>query len=283
MQESMIGERQIEGRLSLAEGLTADIVEWSGQSDVWAEDGYRGTVLACRIAWPEEGRSGASAVLSVGDHRVLRAVIESENRPSSVIVFQPFGIWKSFIQKLEPGEYYLPDDLMIAAIDAVRPRVSGPGRRLYRSGRCQQVISELLDRAERGDLVSRSGADGLSLAERNRIMAARQLICSRFGEKLTLDAVARACGLNKAKLTRGFRTLFNQTVMECLQEDRLQNAARALRTTSEPVSVIGYAAGYLNNASFSRAFSRRFGVSPTEFRRGFAPPSWPRDAAVRFN
>jgi AraC family transcriptional activator of pyochelin receptor len=39
-----------------------------------------------------------------------------------------------------------------------------------------------------------------------------------------------------------------------------------LRTTDLPVSSIGYENGYLNNASFARAFSRRFGLSPSDFR-----------------
>jgi AraC family transcriptional activator of pyochelin receptor len=39
-----------------------------------------------------------------------------------------------------------------------------------------------------------------------------------------------------------------------------------LLTTDLPVSSVGYESGYMNNASFSRAFGRRFGRSPTDFR-----------------
>ena len=39
-----------------------------------------------------------------------------------------------------------------------------------------------------------------------------------------------------------------------------------LLTTDQPVSSIGYANGYLNNASFARAFGRRYGVTPSTFR-----------------
>ena len=40
-----------------------------------------------------------------------------------------------------------------------------------------------------------------------------------------------------------------------------------LLTTDKPVSSIGYENGYLNNASFARAFSRRFGVSAVRLSR----------------
>jgi AraC family transcriptional activator of pyochelin receptor len=43
---------------------------------------------------------------------------------------------------------------------------------------------------------------------------------------------------------------------------------RATALTSDlPVSSVGYACGYLNNASFTRAFARRFGVVPSALRR----------------
>jgi AraC family transcriptional activator of pyochelin receptor len=37
-------------------------------------------------------------------------------------------------------------------------------------------------------------------------------------------------------------------------------------STDLPVGLIGYRSGYQNNASFSRAFCRRFGVPPSDFR-----------------
>jgi AraC family transcriptional activator of pyochelin receptor len=92
------------------------------------------------------------------------------------------------------------------------------------------------------------------------------MIEERWHEKLTLETIARACGLNRAKLTRGFRDMFACTIAEALAEQRLRQASRMLLTTDKPVSSIGYENGYLNNASFARAFSRRFGVSPSDYR-----------------
>ena len=95
---------------------------------------------------------------------------------------------------------------------------------------------------------------------------ARRLIDERWHEKLTLDSIARACGINRAKLTRGFRSMFATTVADAIADMRLRGAGEMLRSTDLPVSSIGYRCGYLNNASFTRAFSRHYGVAPTQYR-----------------
>jgi AraC family transcriptional activator of pyochelin receptor len=98
------------------------------------------------------------------------------------------------------------------------------------------------------------------------VIEARRLIDEHWSEKLTLGQIARRCGLNRTKLTRGFRELYRCSVTEALAEKRLGEARRQLVATDLPVGIIGYRSGYTNNASFTRAFGRRFGVSPTDFR-----------------
>ena len=101
-----------------------------------------------------------------------------------------------------------------------------------------------------------------------RIVAARRLIDECWDEKLTLCQIARRCGINRSKLARGFRLLYGCTVTEALLERRLAEARRQLLSTDLPVGLIGYRNGYNNNASFSRAFCRRFGVPPSDLRSG---------------
>jgi AraC family transcriptional activator of pyochelin receptor len=62
--------------------------------------------------------------------------------------------------------------------------------------------------------------------------------------------------------------MFDCSVAEALAERRLAQASRLLLTTDLPVSSVGYEAGYLNNASFARAFGRHFGRSPSDYRAG---------------
>ncbi len=166
----------------------------------------------------------------------------------------------------DDGAFHLPSDSR-AIVLAIRDcTLSGETLKVYRLGKSIELLCETIRIQTSGDLVPLAGESALSLEDTRRIAAARRMIDERWHEKLTLDKIARACGVNRAKLTRGFRDMFNCTIAEALAERRLIQASVMLRTTDLPVSSIGYENGYLNNASFARAFNRRFGVSPSDFR-----------------
>ena len=86
-------------------------------------------------------------------------------------------------------------------------------------------------------------------------------------EKLTLDQIARSCGINRSKLSRGFRELYRCSVSEALAERRLAEARQQLLATDLPVSLIGYRSGYLNNASFHPGLRPPFRPVAEQFPR----------------
>jgi AraC family transcriptional activator of pyochelin receptor len=177
---------------------------------------------------------------------------------------------------LPDGFFYLTPKLYsigAAAFDISDDRAAS---RLYRNAKALELLCETLDCWRGGELTPQSPNTSLSLSDCRRLMQARALIEEAHHEKLTLGSISRACGLNRAKLTVGFRELFNCTVRELLSQSRLGWAAQQLRLTQRHVALIGYDAGYNNKSSFSRAFSRKFGVSPSDYRTGSATLGEPR-------
>ena len=136
----------------------------------------------------------------------------------------------------------------------------------YRLAKSIELLCDMLNAYGAGELAPACGSATLSQLDMQRIAAARQLIDEHWHEKLTLCQIARSCGLNRNKLSRGFRELYQCTVAQALAERRLAEARRQLIATDLPVSLIGYRSGYLNNAAFTRAFGRRYGQSPSHFR-----------------
>lgn len=168
----------------------------------------------------------------------------------------------------EPGgdAFHLPSALRGIVLSIRNSVLTGETLQIYRLGKSIELLCETIRLLADDDLLPLASEGVLSLEDTHRVIAARRMIDERWNEKLTLDKIARACGLNRAKLTRGFRDMFHCTIAEAIAEQRLSKAKGMLLTTNLPVSSIGYENGYLNNASFARAFGRRFGISPSDFR-----------------
>ena len=162
--------------------------------------------------------------------------------------------------------WHLPSALRALVIAILDCDLPGEARDTLRLAKSIELLCATFAMIGADALIPTDAAGDLSEGDARRIVAARRLIDERWHEKLTLDSIARACGINRAKLTRGFRAMFATTVADAIADRRLGGAGEMLRATDLPVSSIGYKCGYLNNASFTRAFSRRYGVAPTLYR-----------------
>jgi len=162
--------------------------------------------------------------------------------------------------------WHLPTELRELVLSLRDCPLPEPARDTLRLAKSIELLCASFACLHEGALISADGTGDLSERDARRLAVARQLIDDRWQEKLTLDTVARACGLNRAKLTRGFRQMFGSSVADAIADKRLSGARGMLLATDLPVSAIGYRCGYHNNASFTRAFARRFGVPPTRLR-----------------
>ena len=166
------------------------------------------------------------------------------------------------------ASFHISADLRAIAL-AIRDCDLPPAVRLpYRLAKSIELFCDTMRLLSDGALVPVLGECHLSQEDSRRILTARAMIEERWSEKLTLDHLSRACGLNRAKLTRGFRDMFDCSIADALTRKRLEGARHMLLSTDLPIASIGYRCGYLNNASFTRAFARYFGAAPTQYRAG---------------
>ncbi|MDK2759741.1 MAG: AraC family transcriptional regulator [Sphingopyxis sp.] len=165
------------------------------------------------------------------------------------------------------GRWYLPADLRGLGRAVVAVEGDGEVPNMLRSARSMELLCQLFGALAENRMVEVGGATTLSEDDITRVAAAHQLVNEHWQERLTVSSVARRCGLSKEKLTRGFRELYRCSVAEAVSERRLQRARQLLAQSDLSISSIGYRCGYMSNASFTRAFGRRFGIVPTEMRR----------------
>jgi AraC-like DNA-binding protein len=90
------------------------------------------------------------------------------------------------------------------------------------------------------------------------------------GRAWTVDALARQVGLSRSALAERFVALVGRSPIQYLTAWRLALAARALHDEDSTILRIAERSGYESEASFSRAFTREFGMAPSAWRSGAA-------------
>ncbi|MBO0904525.1 AraC family transcriptional regulator [Jiella sonneratiae] len=83
----------------------------------------------------------------------------------------------------------------------------------------------------------------------------------------TVIELARASGLSRSALAEHFAGCLGISPIRYLRDWRLYLASLRLRHSVDAIVVIAQEAGYGTEAAFNRAFAKRFGIPPAEWRR----------------
>jgi AraC-like DNA-binding protein len=86
------------------------------------------------------------------------------------------------------------------------------------------------------------------------------------GHPWTVQELADKCHLSRSAFSERFLRTVGETPAAYIAQVRLEKAADLLQYTNEAVGVIGSDIGYDSEAAFSRAFSKRYGMSPSKWR-----------------
>jgi AraC-like DNA-binding protein len=87
----------------------------------------------------------------------------------------------------------------------------------------------------------------------------------------TIPELARRAGLSRTRFADRFRHFLGEPPMAYLMQWRLKQGAEMLESTDQSVAEIAAATGYGSESAFNRAFRRRFGCPPAQFRRKGKP------------
>lgn len=87
-----------------------------------------------------------------------------------------------------------------------------------------------------------------------------------YAREVTVEQLAEVCGLNRSYFSKIFRDAMGCPPQEFLIRLRLSKAADQLKGTDLPIGSIAAQCGYPNQLHFTRAFHKRYGLSPREWR-----------------
>lgn len=84
---------------------------------------------------------------------------------------------------------------------------------------------------------------------------------------LNLDRISAHSGYSKYHYQRLFHVITNETVGQYVLKRRLTKAAIALSTSKQNVLDIALSCGFETHESFTRAFRKRFGIPPSQYKK----------------
>jgi AraC-like DNA-binding protein len=166
---------------------------------------------------------------------------------------------------------------LIRMKDAVEKRLEtgkGEAARLHESlvfslekaGTTQEMILTFKDAL--GKLLDLAQGGGAQMAVFS-IEKVRDYLAEHFRERLRVVKLARLAGVSPSTLSRYFKKTMGVGLEYYLQELRLEETKRLLKTGSLPVAQIARACGFKTGSHFAHFFREKTGQSPNQFREKY--------------
>jgi AraC-like DNA-binding protein len=161
-----------------------------------------------------------------------------------------------------PGNSALRAALTLLALETANARI---GADLV-AGRLGEILFIQAVRAfaesEAGRKVGWLGA----LGDR-RLGAALRALHADVGRAWTVEELAGVAGMSRSSFALRFKEAVGEAPLEHLARWRVYRATCYLRNTALSLGEIAGLTGYDSDGAFSRAFKRRMGIAPGEYRR----------------
>ncbi|MES1023259.1 AraC family transcriptional regulator [Gloeocapsa sp. BRSZ] len=156
--------------------------------------------------------------------------------------------------------------MQIALQQILQCPYAGITKRLYLESKVMELLALMVEqeieiqRGESCQLV-------LKLDDVDRIHQAQTILQQRLDNPPSLIELARLVGLNDYTLKRGFRRVFGKTVFGYLHDYRMKQAQQLLDSGDFKVEEVARIVGYRDRSAFTKAFCRKFSISPNDYRQ----------------
>lgn len=104
-------------------------------------------------------------------------------------------------------------------------------------------------------------------SEKQKIMQARVILMINLSEPPTIPQLARTVHINECYLKKGFKEMYQMSIYDFVQQERITKAKQMLRQNFHSIQDIALELGYSNNSNFTNAFKKWTGFAPSEWAR----------------
>jgi transcriptional regulator GlxA family with amidase domain len=106
-------------------------------------------------------------------------------------------------------------------------------------------------------------------ASRTPILDVQEWIRDNLQAKLSVRELAQRAGMSERSFARVFRSQTGITPADFVEATRVDTARRLLEETDKPLQRVASISGFGSTEALRRAFLRRLGVRPADYRSRF--------------
>ncbi|MCE3074980.1 helix-turn-helix domain-containing protein [Chryseobacterium gwangjuense] len=96
----------------------------------------------------------------------------------------------------------------------------------------------------------------------------KKYIDENYNKNLKINDLSRELGINENKIRKEFKKYYHSTIVDYILELRMLKAKKLIINKNIMIKEIAIDCGYDYVQNFSRAFKKRFGLSPEKLRNG---------------
>src|ERR1700704_629679 len=141
---------------------------------------------------------------------------------------------------------------------------SDPGSRQYAEALSLVLIHELIRLEQTTSALARRLRGGLPAWQQKRVV---EFIQEHLAQEISLNALAELVDLSLYHFARAFKQSFGTPPHHYHMARRMDRARSLLQRPALSVTEIGMQLGFRETSSFTRAFRKLTGLTPTEYRR----------------
>ena len=123
----------------------------------------------------------------------------------------------------------------------------------------QGALAQLAERTERKNNINSMDSIG----------RVKVFVDDHYMESLPITRLAKMAGLSGSTFSRSFKKITGIGLQTYLQNRRLEEARRLLKTSNLPISRVGRDCGFTSYSYFVKLFGLRTGIPPQKFRRKY--------------
>ena len=210
--------------------------------------------------------TGAFALARAGLLKGRRFTLHWENQPAFTETFLD----------LEPSENLYENDggrLTCGGGGAATDMMLGIIEQQHGAALAAIVADMCLHSRSENRAVPQRSAHASAIGSRNaRLIAAVEFMKAHLEDPVEVGRVATRIGLSRRQLERLFRRYLSVTPAQYYLDLRVTRAHALLNETNMTVAEIAAATGFTSSSQLSQRFRKRYGKSPSAYRKGWLPP-----------